>query len=243
MQGVEDDVRPRGDQLSGEVAAGVGADRFSEAGWRPQVWQALASELGVLGAALPEEMGGLGGGPVDTMVVMQALGAALVVEPYLETVVIGASLLKRIPGQEAAVGRIIEGEMITAFAWSEPQGRFDPADVATTAKRDGAGWRLDGVKAVVEAAPWASHLIVTACTSGERREAEGVSLFLVPADHAGLSLRDYATVDGRRAAEVTLDGCRWGLRRCSAKRAQPCRGWSRCWTRRGRRCARRRWAC
>ncbi|WP_158915564.1 acyl-CoA dehydrogenase family protein [Caulobacter sp. S45] len=184
----------------------------TEAGWRPEIWRALAQDLGVLGAALPEELGGLGGGPVDNLVVMQALGQALVVEPYLETVVIGAGLLKRIdsPAAKAAVEQIIAGELITTLAWGEPTSRYDPADVSTTARRDGAGWRLDGRKAVVSAAPWASKLLVTARTSGARREGQGISLFLVGKDAPGVTLRDYPTVDGRRAAEITLDGVMLG---------------------------------
>ena len=180
----------------------------SEAGWRPEIWRALAQDVGVLGAALPEELGGLGGGPVDTMVVMQALGHALVVEPFLETVVIGAGLLKRIDSAaaRAAVEQIIAGELITTLAWGEPASRYDPADVSTTARRDGEGWRLDGLKAVVSAAPWASKLLVTARTGGAQREHQGVSLFMVDKDAPGVTTRDYPTVDGRRASEITFEG-------------------------------------
>jgi hypothetical protein len=180
----------------------------SETGFRPEVWRGLAQELGVLGAALPEALGGLGGGPVDTLVIMQELGRALVVEPYLETVVIAAGLLKRIDGEpaRAAVREIISGELIATLAWGEPKGRYDAADISTTARRDGSGWRLDGEKAVVSAAPWASKLLVTARTSGGRRDVEGVSLFLVDKAAAGVSTRDYPTVDGRRASEVRFDG-------------------------------------
>ena len=177
------------------------------AGWRPEIWKALAEDLGILGAALPEEVGGFGGGPVDSMIVMEEFGRALVVEPYLETVVIGAGLLKRIDSDVArgAIETIIGGGMITAFAWSEPGTRSDPADVATTATRDVEGWRLDGRKAVVMAAPYASHIIVTARTSGEQRDTRGISLFLVDAKTSGVATRDYMTVDGRKAAEVTFD--------------------------------------
>ena len=180
----------------------------SEAGWRPEIWKALAEELGILGAALPEEVGGFGGGPVDTMIIMEELGRALVVEPYLETIVIGAGLLQR-TGGEAATARIesiIAGETITAFAWSEPAARNNAADLTTTARRDGDAWRLDGRKAVVIGAPFATHLLVTARTSGAQRERDGVSLFLVDRQAKGIVTRDYATVDGRRASEVVLDG-------------------------------------
>ncbi len=185
----------------------------SEEGWSPTIWKALAEDLGILGAALPEEVGGFGGGPVDTMVIMEEIGRALVVEPYLETVVIGAGLLKRVGGAVAtnAIEKIIAGEMVTTLAWSEPATRFDPALVTTTATRDGAGWRIEGRKAVVIAAPFATHLLVTARTSGGGRDHEGISLFLVGKRTKdlepikGLVTRDYTTVDGHRASEIEFD--------------------------------------
>ena len=185
----------------------------SEAGWRPEIWRALAEDVGVLGAALPEQYGGFGGGPVDTMVVMQALGAALVVEPYLETVVIAAGILKRIDSAAAAdaVSRIIAGKLIATLAWGEPTSRYDAAEIATVARRDGAGWILDGRKAVVEAAPWADTLLVTARTGGDRRDRMGVSLFLVGASQPGVAMRAYPTVDGRRNAEVAFDSVSLGV--------------------------------
>jgi alkylation response protein AidB-like acyl-CoA dehydrogenase len=180
----------------------------AEPGWRPEIWKALAEEVGILGAALPEDLGGLGGDAVDTLVVMTELGRALVVEPFLETVVIGAGLLKRFdaPAAREAVERIIAGDLIVALAWGEPTSRYDVADVSTKAVREGAGWRLDGRKAVVSAAPWASKLLVTARTGGDQREAGGVSLFLIDKEAPGVSTRDYPTVDGRRASEVVLEG-------------------------------------
>ena len=179
----------------------------SESGWRPEIWKALAEELGILGVALPEEVGGFGGGPVDNMIVMEELGRALVVEPYLETVVIGAGLLRRAGGEAAIalIESIIGGEAILAFGWSEPGTRTDAADVSTSARRDGAGWRLSGRKAVVVGAPWASHLLVTARTAGAQRDKDGISLFLVDPKATGVAMREYKTVDGRRAAEITFD--------------------------------------
>ena len=179
----------------------------SETGWRPEIWKALAEELGILGVALPEEVGGFGGGPVDNMIVMEELGRALVVEPYLETVVIGAGLLRRAGGEAATalIEQIIGGEALFAFAWSEPGTRTDAADVSTTARKDGAGWRLSGRKAVVTGAPWATHLLVTARTAGGQRDKDGVSLFLVDPKASGVAMREYKTVDGRRAAEIAFD--------------------------------------
>lgn len=181
-------------------------------GWSPQIWRAFAEELGVLGAALPESVGGLGGGPVENHLIMEALGEAIVVEPYLETAVIGGGFLKRAGTEraDALAAAIVSGEAVTAFAWTEPQGRWNPADLTTTAKRDGSGWRLDGRKTVVHAGPWASHLIVTARTGGGQRETGGVSVFLVDKAAAGVTTRDYATVDGRRASEVQFDAVALG---------------------------------
>jgi pimeloyl-CoA dehydrogenase small subunit len=176
-------------------------------GWRPEVWKAFAEELGILGAPFAEELGGLGGGPIENMVVMEEFGKALVVEPYLGTVVIGGGFLKHSGHAGAAdlIGGIIEGKTIFAFAHAEPQGRYNLADLTTTAKKDGAGWTLNGHKAVVIGAPFATHLIVTARTAGGQRDAQGVSVFLVPKDAKGVTTRDYPTVDGFRASEVYLE--------------------------------------
>ena len=179
----------------------------SAAGWRPEVWKAFAEELGILGAAFPEELGGLGGGATENMVIMEEFGKALVVEPYLGTVVIGGGFLKhgKPAGADELIGKIIGGEATMAFAYAEPQGRYNWADLKTTARKDGAGWVLNGAKAVVVGAPWASHLIVTARTGGSQREASGVSVFLLDKAAKGVSTRDYPTVDGQRASEVTFE--------------------------------------
>jgi alkylation response protein AidB-like acyl-CoA dehydrogenase len=179
----------------------------SETGWRPEVWKALAQDLGILGAALPEDLGGLGGGATETMVIMEQLGSALVVEPYMGTVVIGGGFLTRSnnPAKADLLAKIVAGEAILAFAAAEPQGRYNWADLATTARKDGGGWVLNGQKAVVIGAPWASHLIVTARTGGSQREAGGVSVFLVDKSAPGVTTRDYPTVDGSRASEITFE--------------------------------------
>ncbi len=179
----------------------------AEPGWRPQVWKAFADELGILGAAFSEEQGGLGGGATDNMVIMEELGKALVVEPYLPTVVIGGGFLKhgKPAGTDELIGKIIAGEAIIAFAYAEPQGRYTWSDLKTTAKKDGAGYVLNGHKAVVIGAPYATHLIVTARTGGGQREAQGVSVFIVPKDAKGVTTRDYPTVDGFRASEVYFE--------------------------------------
>jgi alkylation response protein AidB-like acyl-CoA dehydrogenase len=179
----------------------------SETGWRPEIWKAFAQELGILGAAFPEDLGGLGGGPVETHVIMEAFGEALVLEPYVGTVVIGGGLLQSVGHVRAAelVGDIISGDATMAFAGAEAQARYAWTDIQTTARKDGSGWVLNGRKVVVAGAPWATHLIVSARTGGGRRDREGVSLFLVEKGAKGVSALDYPTVDGGRASDVTLE--------------------------------------
>ena len=179
----------------------------SEAGWRPEVWKAFAEELGILGAPFSEDHGGLGGGAVENMIVMEEFGKALVVEPYMGTVVIGGGFMKHSGHAGAAdvIGKIIAGEATIAFAYAEPQARYTWQDLKTTAKKDGSGYVLNGQKAVVIGAPWATHLIVTARTGGGQRDAQGVSVFLVEKSAKGVTTRDYPTVDGQRASEVTFE--------------------------------------
>ncbi|MCI3179315.1 pimeloyl-CoA dehydrogenase small subunit [Caulobacter sp. CCUG 60055] len=179
----------------------------SEAGWRPDYWKAFAEELGILGAPFSEELGGLGGGAVENMIVMEEFGKALVVEPYLGTVVIGGGFLKHsgYAGAADLIGKIIGGEAILAFAYAEPQARYTWQDLKTTAKKDGSGWTLNGHKAVVVGAPWATHLVVTARTGGGQRDTQGVSVFLVDKNAKGVVTRDYPTVDGLRASEVFFE--------------------------------------
>ncbi len=184
----------------------------SEPGWRPDVWKAFAEELGILGAPFAEDLGGLGGGPVESMIVMEEMGRALVVEPYLGTVVIGGGFLKHSghPDAAALIGKIIAGEAIFAFAHAEPQARYSLADIKTTARKDSGSYVLNGHKAVVVGAPYATHLIVTARTDGGQRDAVGISVFIVPRGAAGVTTRDYPTVDGFRASEVHLENVRVG---------------------------------
>ncbi len=193
------------------LAANYGFETFkkisrTDPGWRRENWMQFA-ELGLLAAPLPEAYGGLGGGPVDTMVVMEEFGRALVVEPYAQTVVVGGGFLQA--GSEAQkqewLPKIAGGETVLAFAFAEPQGRFNFADLVTTAKRQGAGYVLNGHKAVVLGGPWADALIVTARTAGSQRDARGVTVFLVDRKAKGITSRDYPTVDGLRASEITFE--------------------------------------
>jgi alkylation response protein AidB-like acyl-CoA dehydrogenase len=182
----------------------------SALGMRPEIWTALAQELGILNVSFPERVGGFGVDPVAVMIVMEEFGRALVVEPFLETVVVCGGLLSRVGGARAddALLRIGAGELRLAFAWSEPQSRYDFARMATTAVRDGAGWRIDGMKSVVMAAPWASQLLVTARTGGQAGEREGVSLFLIDKQTPGVKTSEYPTIDERRAADIVFEGVR-----------------------------------
>jgi alkylation response protein AidB-like acyl-CoA dehydrogenase len=179
----------------------------SESGWRPEVWKAFAEGLGILGAPFSEEHGGFGGGAIENMIVMEEIGKALVVEPYLSTVVIGGGFMKHssFDGAGEIIGKIIGGEAVIAFAYAEPQGRYNLQDLKTTAKKDGAGYALSGHKAVVWGAPWATHLIVTARTGGGQKDAGGIGVFLVEKGAKGLTTRDYPTVDGSRASEVYFE--------------------------------------
>ncbi len=179
----------------------------SDAGRDPGVWQALAQELGMLGAAFAEDHGGLGGGHLENALIMEEMGKVIAIEPYLQTVVIGGGALKAAGGAmaDAVIPEIVAGNVIIAFAYAEPQGRYDLANLRTTAKADGAGYVLNGHKSVVYAAPWATHLLVTARTGGGHREREGVELFLLDAKSPGIVRRDYPTVDGFRASEIYFE--------------------------------------
>ncbi|RDI49044.1 acyl-CoA dehydrogenase family protein [Nocardia mexicana] len=175
-------------------------------GWQPEIWRAFAEEVGILGASLPESAGGFGGGAVETMLIAETLGGALVIEPYVDTVVLSGGLLRRAGGERAGelLRGIVSGDVITALAALEADSGYDVRKVSTTARRDGDSWILDGAKTMVTSAPLATHLLVTARTP----DADGVSLFVVSADAPGLTQHPYRTIDERRAADVTLEGVR-----------------------------------
>ncbi|MBL6081267.1 acyl-CoA dehydrogenase family protein [Belnapia sp. T18] len=177
-------------------------------GWSERLWSQYA-ELGLLGLPIPEEYGGFGGGPVDVMLLMQAFGRHLVLEPYLASIVLGGTAL-RLAGSAAQRDELLpalaDGTLKLAFAHGERQSRYDLPDVLTTARQDGGGWRLDGAKSVVLHGDCADRLVVSARTAGSRDEAAGISLFLVDAEASGLARRGYALRDGTRAAELSLTG-------------------------------------
>ena len=178
----------------------------SEEGWSRKQWQAFA-ELGLFAAPFSESVGGLDGGPLSTMIIMQEFGRHLVVEPFVETVVLAGGLIENagsLAQREAYLPQIMAGELIWALAWAEGRSRYDLSNVSTKARRQGDSYVLNGTKAAVIAAPWADKLIVSARTSGEPRDRSGVSLFVVDRHSANLHLQGFKTIDGRRAAEVTL---------------------------------------
>ena len=179
----------------------------SETGLPAGIWKALADELGILGAGFSEDQGGTGGGPIEHMIIMEELGRALMLEPYVETIVFGAEILSRCGSQPAreALEAVLKGELILAFAWAEPGLGMDFTGIATRAVRDEKGWCLSGAKTMVTAAPWASHLILPARTSGSPGDASGISLFLVDKGQVGISTRGFRTIDGRRAADIMFD--------------------------------------
>jgi alkylation response protein AidB-like acyl-CoA dehydrogenase len=176
-------------------------------------WRELA-ELGVLGLPFAEDDGGSGGSPLDVVLAMQAFGRGLVTAPYLSTVILAGGLLREAgaPDQRGAhLPDLIAGKKLLAFGFAEPGSRFNPVNVATrAAPREAGGFALSGEKSVVLGAPHAQACFITARTAGERQEAAGVSLFLVPMDAPGLKVRSYRCLDGFAAADLTLEGVEVG---------------------------------
>lgn len=174
----------------------------SDAGVSDAAWSTLA-ELGMTALPVPEEHGGFNGTAIDMFVVMQELGRGLVVEPYLATV-IGAQFLKLGGGHAALLEQVASGELKLACALTEKQSRHDLTDIATTALANGGGYVINGAKTVVIHGAQAGSLIVSSRSGGAQRGADGISLFVVPADTAGVGITDYRTLDGQRAANITF---------------------------------------
>ena len=180
------------------------AYKATPAGFSEALWREYAG-LGLLGAPFPEEDGGFGGGAVEAMIVMEAFGKALALEPYLETVVLCGGLIRHAANAERRaelIGRIAAGDLRLSFAHAEKQSGFDLNDVGLTARRDGTAFVLDGEKGLVLNGDSAGAFIVSARVAGERRDRDGIGLFLVDADAPGVTRRGYPTQDGRRAAEI-----------------------------------------
>jgi len=183
-------------------------------GWQPEIWRGFAEELGILGATLPESVGGMGGGPTELMIIAEELGRALVIEPFVETAVVAAGLLQRAdgPASTSVLERIAEGTALVALAATEPEAGDNWGHVSTKAVHDGADWVLTGDKTVVVGAPLATHLLITARTSGQPDEPQGISLFITEFDPTapprGVEVHGYRTIDDRRAADLRLDRLR-----------------------------------
>jgi alkylation response protein AidB-like acyl-CoA dehydrogenase len=204
-------------RLLGEAASRFIAGRYSfeqrrailqsSDGFSREIWREMA-DLGWLGLPFAEDFGGLGAGPVEIGIVMEAIGRALIVEPYLSTIVLSGSLISALatPEQKSALlPKIAEGKELVALAHSEPQARFALADVATMATEAGNSWHLSGRKEVVIGAPAADWLLVSARISGGQRDPKGIGVFLVSASANGLSRKDFPTLDGGRASNLELD--------------------------------------
>ena len=184
------------------------------AGWQPEIWRSFAEELGILGATLPESAGGSGGGPVESMVIAEELGRALVIEPYIDTVVVAGGLLQQAGGEaaEAVLKRICDGSAVIACAVTEAATGDHWEGMSTKAMHDGKHWLITGAKTVVMDAPFATHLLIAARTAGAPGDYRGMSLFLTAFDPAaappGLQIHGYRTIDDRRAADLVFDGLR-----------------------------------
>jgi hypothetical protein len=176
------------------------ADGFDRATWN------TFAELGWLAVPFSEEDGGIGGGPIETMIVMEEFGKGLVVEPYVSSVILAGTALKVAGSAEQKaelIGGIIDGSRLLSLAYFEPQARFDLFDVNTSAKKDAQGnYVINGSKAMVLNGGTADTLIVSVRTGGGQRDESGITLLIVPANAAGVSVRSYPTLDGHRAAEV-----------------------------------------
>jgi len=178
----------------------------SKDGWSRELWQQLAA-LGLTALNVPEEHGGLGAGPIDTMLVMNALGAGLVLEPYLSGAVITPALLSRSDDAKAAADLlppVASGERIVIFAHQEPKTRGEINHVATRAEKSGDSYVLDGHKSVVMNGGAADELLISARTSGKVDDRDGISLFRVSPGAGGLKLQSYRTIDEQQAADIEL---------------------------------------
>ena len=188
--------------------------KFSESklGWSREMWNQYA-ELGLLGVAFSEEHGGIGGGPVETSIVMEALGRSIALEPYVPTVVIGGGFIQAggTDKQKAEMlPAIAEGKLLLAFAYTERHSRFDLADVTTKARKDGQGWVLDGEKALVWHGDSADKILVTARVSGNQRDKDGIGVFIVDANAAGLTRKPMKLADSHQGADIILKGVKVG---------------------------------
>jgi alkylation response protein AidB-like acyl-CoA dehydrogenase len=175
-------------------------------GYSRELWQTYA-ELGWTAVPFAEDDGGLGGGPIELILMMEQFGRGLVVEPYLATIVLAGGVLRRAASsdqKEKWLSGIIEGRMQAALAFAEPQGRFEISAVATRAEANGNGFILNGQKNLVLNGCNADLLIIPARTGGAQSDEKGITLFAIASDSAGIERKDYATIDAHQAADVSL---------------------------------------
>lgn len=187
----------------------------SPEGWSREVWAKLA-ELGLTALNVPEAHGGLNAGPVETMLVMNAIGEGLVVEPYLGAAVLAPALISRLADEKAAselFEGLVSGERIVIVAHQEPLARGEVQHVQTRAEKSGNGYVLDGHKAVIIHGGAADELLVTARTSGQPGDRDGVSVFRVDPRADGVTVKSYRTIDGLRGADIILKGVKVGADR------------------------------
>ncbi|AUT65512.1 acyl-CoA dehydrogenase family protein [Paraburkholderia terrae] len=177
----------------------------SDSGFSRELWVRFA-ELGVVGALFNEADGGFGGAGFDIAVVFESLGRGLVVEPFLGALVVGRALASAGNGvQKALIASLIEGHAVAALAHDEPSSHYELSKVTTRAVHGSNGWVLTGAKSVVQQGAEADFFLVSARTSGAVDAEDGISLFVVPRDAVGVSVRGYGKIDGGRAAEVCLN--------------------------------------
>jgi pimeloyl-CoA dehydrogenase small subunit len=177
-------------------------------GYSADLWTKYA-ELGLLGLPFSEDDGGFGGGPVETMIVMDAIGRGLALEPYFANVILAGTLIRLATAaaqKPELIGKLADGSHRFAFAHTERQARYDLNDVATMARRTASGFVLEGDKGPVLHGDSADTLIVSARTAGGHRDQHGITLFLVDAGTQGVSRRGFATQDGQRGAAISFSG-------------------------------------
>lgn len=178
----------------------------SAEGWSREVWSKLA-ELGLTALNVPEAHGGLNASPVDTMLVMNALGEGLVLEPFLGAAILAPALITRLADETAAAelfAGIVSGERIVIVAHQEARTRGEIQSVTTRAEKTAGGYVIDGHKAVIAHGGTADELLVTARVSGQPNDADGISVFRIDPKAAGVTVKSYATIDGQRAADIEL---------------------------------------
>ena len=179
----------------------------SDEGLDRKTWQQFG-ELGWLGVSFPEEVGGFGGGAIETNIIMEAFGYGMVVEPYMATVVLGGNALA-LGGTEAqkeeVLSKVIAGELLLALAYAENESGYQLSDIATKAEKSGDGYSINGEKTVVLGGAWADKIVVAARTSGDQRDEQGISLFLVDTKASGVTVNAYKTMDGARGANIKFE--------------------------------------